>query len=73
MGRKTWESLPKKPLPKRFNIICSTTLDIHTETTRSFSSIDDIHNFCQESEFEEVWIIGGENIYKIRLKIFKNI
>jgi thymidylate synthase len=26
MGRKTWESLPKKPLPDRINIVLSTTL-----------------------------------------------
>jgi len=28
MGRKTWESLPKKPLPGRLNIIISKTLHI---------------------------------------------
>ena len=27
MGRKTWESLPKKPLPGRQNIILSRSLD----------------------------------------------
>lgn len=26
MGRKTWESLPKRPLPNRTNIVVSTTL-----------------------------------------------
>ena len=26
MGRKTWESLPKKPLPKRVNVVVSKTL-----------------------------------------------
>ena len=28
MGRKTWDSLPKKPLPKRENIIISLKKDI---------------------------------------------
>ena len=26
MGRKTWESLPKKPLPNRVNVVISNTL-----------------------------------------------
>jgi dihydrofolate reductase len=28
MGRKTWESLPKRPLPGRFNIIISKTMTV---------------------------------------------
>lgn len=27
MGRNTWESLPKKPLPKRFNVVISSKLN----------------------------------------------
>jgi len=34
MGRRTWESLPKKPLPGRLNIIISKTMDSKILTQR---------------------------------------
>ena len=34
MGRKTWESLPKKPLPGRLNVIISKTMDQEEFTQR---------------------------------------
>jgi len=49
MGRKTWESLPKKPLPGRLNIIISKTMnetpslpeDIITDNTNILLNKDD--------------------------------
>ena len=49
MGRKTWESLPKKPLPGRLNIVISKTMsdmpflpeDIITDCTYNLQSVDD--------------------------------
>ena len=38
MGRKTWESLPKKPLPGRLNIIVSGTITQNSEITSSLNS-----------------------------------
>tara|TARA_B100000424_G_C22944736_1_gene502791 strand:+ start:2639 stop:3124 length:486 start_codon:yes stop_codon:yes gene_type:complete len=64
MGRKTWESLPVKPLPKRMNIICSKTINIQEENTKTFESIETILNYCENSNFDDIWIIGGEAIYK---------
>jgi len=35
MGRKTWESLPKKPLPGRLNIVVSTTMTANSSVPKA--------------------------------------
>lgn len=69
MGRKTWDSLPIKPLPNRVNIILSSNQELITKYRDNknilfFSSFDDIDSFCQLENFNEVWVIGGASIYK---------
>ena len=69
MGRNTFESIGRA-LPKRHNIILSNTKTPQTENNISFfNSIQSIINFCKEKEFDEVWVIGGESIYKQFLEI----
>ena len=67
MGRKTWDSLPKKPLKNRVNIILSRSKNSINldgfDSTYVFDSIDLIKEFCKESNFEENWIIGGHSLY----------
>ena len=64
MGRNTFESIGRA-LPKRHNIILSNTKPSQREHNSSFfNSIQSIINFCKEKEFDEVWVIGGESIYK---------
>ncbi|MCL2265691.1 MAG: dihydrofolate reductase [Treponema sp.] len=60
MGRKTWESLPKKPLPGRLNIIISKT--ITANEAKIFSSLTSAVEFC--SGYKKIFICGGESIYK---------
>ena len=77
MGRKTWESLPKKPLPGRLNIIISKTMlqesvkDIqkssdsvtHPNTeVKICESIADAIEYC--TDYEKIFICGGASIYK---------
>jgi dihydrofolate reductase len=70
MGRTTWESLPKKPLPNRFNIVISSTksLDVNTNENENphliCSSPEDAIKYCQESGIPFAWVIGGESIYR---------
>ena len=63
MGTNTWNSLPKKPLANRSNIIissaqrlimCQNTLRLHME---------DIIEYFKYTK-DEVFIIGGGSIYK---------
>ena len=79
MGRKTWESLPIHPLPRRKNIVLSTTLTRHDITLKGdelyFSNLEDALCLCKEREFDQVWIIGGESIYRkvIKEKLAKRL
>ena len=78
MGKNTWESLPKKPLHKRDNLILSTTLDLEigepkNSYVKTFPDIMALDKFCQEQKYDTVWIIGGSNVYEqfiehVRLK-----
>tara|TARA_A200000113_G_scaffold221083_2_gene232323 strand:+ start:2512 stop:3039 length:528 start_codon:yes stop_codon:yes gene_type:complete len=63
MGRKTWESLPYKPLKYRHNIIISTTLKKVPDNCSVFNSLNDAVSFCGNNTFKDVWIIGGSSIY----------
>lgn len=65
MGRKTWESLPKKPLPNRLNIIISNKIKIMDTFTISMS-IEEIKSrleYASKDQDEEWFIIGGGQIY----------
>ena len=69
MGRKTFESIGRA-LPKRHNIILSTTKILQTDENISFfKDIGSILDFCKKKKFEDVWIIGGEAIYKLFLEL----
>ena len=57
MGRRTWESLPVKPLPDRRNIVITRT---SLDDVECFSSIDDALATCEG----DVWFIGGAGIYQ---------
>lgn len=57
MGRKTWESLPIKPLPERRNIVI-TRNDI--KGTECFRTIDKALETCKG----DIWFIGGAGIYE---------
>ena len=69
MGKNTWESIPKKPLPKRDNLILSTTLSINEGSPqntyiKTFTNIAMLDKFCEDQNYETVWIIGGSKIYE---------
>ena len=57
MGRKTWESLPIKPLPNRRNIVITRS---SIKDIECFQSIDDALQTCEG----DVWFIGGAGIYE---------
>ncbi len=63
MGRKTFQSLPKA-LPGRKNIVISRNTDFEAPGA---VVVSDISSAIKESETDEVFIIGGESIYKVFL------
>ena len=66
MGKNTWLSLPKKPLPNRDNIILSRSEKWIGHGFKTYNSIEEIKN--NKTDDEEVWIIGGEKIYNLLLE-----
>lgn len=69
MGRNTWESLPRKPLPNRINIVLSSipiqSLDPSTLHIRSISELLDLRDrYYAEKEW---FIIGGASLYDLFL------
>jgi len=62
MGRKTWESLPKKPLPGRKNVVCTRNAGWSAPgATRA--TLPDI-DLSYSAPNEDLMIIGGEEIYR---------
>ena len=66
MGRKTYESIGK-PLPNRRNIVVSRNLDTFSDGVEIVHSLEDA--FSISSNDEEVFIIGGSNIYEQSLNL----
>jgi dihydrofolate reductase len=65
MGRKTWESLPKKPLPNRNNIVLTRNTTYEAEGATVLHSVEEIMNsFNAEGEN---FVIGGSEVYKLFL------
>lgn len=67
MGRKTWESLPRRPLPGRLNIVLSRSLDpgAMPDGSVAVSSLEDAEALCEREK--EPFVIGGAEIYRLAL------
>ena len=61
MGRKTFDSLPKGPLPNRRNIVISRNSDLKIDGAEVYSSLD--LALLKVMDEEEVFIIGGAQLY----------
>lgn len=67
MGRKTWESIPAKfrPLPDRLNVVLTTKgLGSLGTNARNVVDAEDIMEVLAMAQTQEVWIIGGANVYE---------
>lgn len=71
MGRKTYESIGK-PLPNRTNIVISRKNDWFEEGILIVGSIKEAVKFAKKID-EEVFIIGGGNIYEQTIELADKI
>ena len=73
MGRKTWESLPLKPLPGRENIVLTKDWQYDAVGARVYSSFAPAVNAAKaiayKGKFEEIFVIGGETLYRKALPL----
>jgi dihydrofolate reductase len=67
MGRKTWESLPVKPLPNRENIVVTSGLIKGPDVVVDMRSF---YKILPQIKFQkDVWIIGGAQLIEHCLDI----
>ncbi|MBQ9587899.1 MAG: dihydrofolate reductase [Bacteroidales bacterium] len=62
MGRNTWNSLPRRPLPKRRNIVLTHDLSFSEPGAEVAHSIAAVLDMVRGEE--EAFIIGGAEIYR---------
>ncbi len=62
MGKNTFFSLPRRPLPNRRNIVLTTDTEFTYENTEVAHSIEQLYTLLNDEE--EVFIIGGGKVYE---------
>jgi dihydrofolate reductase len=71
MGRKTWDSLPKKPLPGRMNLVLSRDLTFEVEGGLLCETLSEALNIGREQAMDdgvdEVCAIGGAAVFEMAL------
>jgi dihydrofolate reductase len=68
MGRKTYESFPRRPLPGRQNIVLtrSTGYQVAAEV-KICAGLAEATTWCGNLGAEKVFILGGEEVYRLAL------
>lgn len=68
MGRKTYESLPIKPLPKRKHLILTSNSSFGlTQECLRLSSLEQVKDYISLNKDEEIFVIGGGQVYNMLL------
>jgi dihydrofolate reductase len=77
MGRKTWESLPKKPLPGRQNLVLTRDAEFAANGAWVFSDLTLMiaagRAMAKQSGADEVCVIGGAQLYDAALPLADRI
>jgi dihydrofolate reductase len=69
MGRKTWDSLPKKPLPGRINVVVTRQKNWRADGAVTASSLGQ----ATAGTSGTVMVIGGQEIYERALPLASRI
>lgn len=66
MGRKNYDSIPEKfkPLPNRTNIVVTRQKNFQAKDCIVVHSLDEALGIAEQNNEQEVFIIGGAEIYK---------
>ena len=71
MGRKTWDSLPKKPLPNRRNIVISRQPGLLLAGADVVPGLQDALAVCADAP--EIIVMGGAQIYAQALPLATDV
>ena len=67
MGRKTWDSLPRKPLPGRANLVLTRDADFKADGAWVYTDVAAMvaagRAMAAEAGVDEVCVIGGAQLY----------
>ena len=69
MGRKTWESFPKRPLPGRHNIVVTRDPAYEAQDASVAASLDAALALARAEGAPEACVIGGGEIYAAALPL----
>lgn len=65
LGRKTLESFPQsQPLPNRSNIVLSRNADYKVNGALVLHSVEEVLEEIKKYDTDDVYIIGGDSIYR---------
>jgi dihydrofolate reductase len=74
MGRRTWDSLPRQPLPGRTNIVVTRDPDFRAEHALVAGSIQDALQAAQRAPGPDaVFVIGGAQVYEQALPLARRL
>jgi dihydrofolate reductase len=62
MGRKTWESLPRKPLPDRENIVIASGAVEGVDISISGDPVQALDYIKEMFDDKDIWVIGGAQL-----------
>lgn len=77
MGRRTWESLPLKPLPGRLNLVLSKDESFEARGALVCTTLDEAVDIARETAMDdgvdEICIIGGTALFEAALPRAKRL
>ena len=68
MGRRTWDSLPKKPLTGRTNIVVTRNPSFAADGATTARSIEEALAIAEQQRPSEIVVIGGAQIFAAALE-----
>lgn len=73
MGKATWDSLPKKPLPGRNNIVVTSSQDDKSGPYHFLTFDQCESHLLSMSKIQDVWVIGGARLFNSLIHIIDEL
>lgn len=73
MGRNTFESLGKKPLPNRHNIVITSTPELLNHIESDSLEFMTLNTYITKNRNTSHWLIGGASLYKTLLPCVEEV
>lgn len=73
MGKNTWISLPKKPLPNRYNFVITSDNSIPNSYNNLDECLKHATEIAKSKDISEIWIIGGSQLYKSTINMIDDV